>query len=278
MSIEKLSLVSIVGPVEQFDDAVSDIVTGSDIHLENALNVLEGNKALKPFEDENPYIGVLEKLRSIISTHNLVCGTSEKDKNSYSADDADALIQKIRSEKKALTEEIRTLEDKKAHNDEIIEQLKPLLEINVNLEDLLSFKFTALRFGKLPKASYAKLEEYLQELEAFFFKGSEDKDYVWGVYFTPRTLAEKVDRIFSSLYFERTIISNEASGTPKDAIFKLESENDELIAKITKAKKELEEIYESHKAEIFGMLSLLEEKETVYKYRKFGAFAKIRSI
>ena len=45
MSIEKLSLVSIVGPVEQFDDAVSDIVTGSDIHLENALNVLEGNKA-----------------------------------------------------------------------------------------------------------------------------------------------------------------------------------------------------------------------------------------
>ncbi len=274
MSIEKLSLVSIVGPVEQFDDAVSDIVTGSDIHLENALNVLEGNKALKPFEDENPYIGVLEKLRSIISTHHLVRGTSVKDENSYSADDADTLIQKIRSEKKTLTEEIRALEDKKAHNDEIIEQLKPLLEINVNLEDLLSFKFTALRFGKLPKASYAKLEEYLQELEAFFFKGSEDKDYVWGVYFTPRTLAEKVDRIFSSLYFERTIISNEASGTPKDAIFKLESENDELTAKITKAKKKLEEIYESHKAEIFGMLSLLEEKETVYKYRKFGAFAK----
>lgn len=100
MSIEKLSLVSIVGPVEQFDDAVSDIVTGSDIHLENALNVLEGNKALKPFEDENPYIGVLEKLRSIIGTHHLVRGTSVKDENSYSADDADTLIQKIRSEKR----------------------------------------------------------------------------------------------------------------------------------------------------------------------------------
>ena len=105
------------------------------------------------------------------------------------------------------------------------------------MEDLLGFKFTAIRFGKLPKASYAKLEEYLQELEAFFFKGSEDKDYVWGVYFTPRTLAEKVDRIFSSLYFERTIISDEVSGTPKDAIFKLENENDELIAKTDKAKK-----------------------------------------
>lgn len=274
MSIEKLSLISIVGPVEQYDDAISDIVIGSDIHLENALNVLEGNKALKPFEDENPYIGNLEKLRNIIATHNLCEDFSNENTLSYNIDSTEALIKKIKTEKRALSDEINELREKKAHNDEIIEQLKPLLEINVNLEDILSFKFTAIRFGKLPKASYAKLEEYLQELEAFFFKGSENKDYVWGVYFTPRTLAEKVDRIFSSLYFERTIISNEASGTPKDAIFKLEMENDVLMSKIENAEKSLNDIYEKNKADIFGIYKLLSEKETIYKYRKYGAFAK----
>ena len=127
MGIEKLSLVSIVGPVEQYDDAISDIVIGSDIHLENALNVLEGNKALKPFEDENPYIGHAEKLRNMISAHNLCEDTGAS--SVCSIDGAEALIAKIRSEKKALSDEIKELEAKKEHNDEIIEQLKPLLEI-----------------------------------------------------------------------------------------------------------------------------------------------------
>ena len=70
-----------------------------------------------------------------------------------------------------------------------------------------------MRFGRLPRESYERLEAYKHNPYVLFFQGASDKTHYWGGNSAPLEYADEVDRIFSSLYFERTRIS--ATGPPR---------------------------------------------------------------
>jgi len=101
----------------------------------------------------------------------------------------------------------------------------------------------------MSKKTYKQLQLYLDDLEAIVITVSQDEDNIWLIYFTPRKYSEKVDGIFSSLYFERIRISGELKGTPLEAlnqvktkIAQLRSEqkiNDEAIRNLIDTNKEM---------------------------------------
>ena len=57
----------------------------------------------------------------------------------------------------------------------------------------------------MPKKSMRRLAATSTISTRFFIQTSEDSDYIWGMYFMPALLEEKIDGVFASLYFERTV-------------------------------------------------------------------------
>jgi V/A-type H+-transporting ATPase subunit I len=93
----------------------------------------------------------------------------------------------------------------------------------------------------MPKESYKKLNEFLSEYyAAFFFKFEEKQDEVYGLYCAPESIREKIDNLFSTLYFERMHIANKASGLPSEVIQSLTRENAELKEKLAELKKDMD--------------------------------------
>ena len=89
-------------------------------------------------------------------------------------------------------------------NEKIIDQLQYIAGASFNLNDFFEMKNIKVRFGRLPRESYKRLNQFLGKSYAtIFFKFSETREYVYGVYCSPISIKEKVDTIFSSLYFER---------------------------------------------------------------------------
>ena len=65
MSVEKMKLISVVGPINEFDRVVSEHILNFDIHLENAITLLQKTKGIYPFSDEsewNNYIAQTEEI------------------------------------------------------------------------------------------------------------------------------------------------------------------------------------------------------------------------
>lgn len=54
---------------------------------------------------------------------------------------------------------------------------------------------------RMPKKSMQTLSGYLYDIDAFFIQTSEDSDYIWGMYFMPALLEEKIDGVFGVALF-----------------------------------------------------------------------------
>ena len=72
------------------------------------------------------------------------------------------------------------------------------------------------------------------------------RDSYWGVYFAPLEMASDIDRIFSSLYFERLRIPS-AVGTPEEIVGKLRTELNATNAALDQVKKEIADYWAKEK-------------------------------
>lgn len=84
-----------------------------------------------------------------------------------------------------------------------LDETKHFVGLDIEIEKLLELKYVNARFGRLPKDSYVKLENYKDDPYIDFSVCTEDKAYYWGVYLAPADKTEEIDRVFSSLFFER---------------------------------------------------------------------------
>lgn len=269
MSIEKLNLISIVGPLEKYDEAIDLLIKDRNIHLEYAVNVLEGNKNLRQFDETNPYAEQYAKIKELVEKNNLTkCDNSLK----FSIDDVNLLLEKINSEIQQISSRNEELKDERVKNEDIIAQLQPLCGIDANLDEIFDFKLIKYRFGKMPKSSYEKMETYVDDNEAFFAKSSEDKDYVYGVYFVPKNYAEKAERDFSAFFFEEILVSDKVKGKPLDAINDLKKENEEIEKTIKSGEEQLEKVFGKYEGQLVFYNNALSDIALKYEYKKYGTY------
>ncbi len=254
MSIVKMKFINIVGPKNQFDKFVMEHVMNNNIQLENALSILGNVKGLYPYMEENPYETLVKKVSDVfkkmqltsISHPGVVCDYGKEQAESYLETITDKISQII-NKKEEILESIE-------NSQQIIKSLLPMKDVDVQLQRLFNLEFIKFRFGKLPADSYKKLKMYLEDMEVFYISVSHERDYEWIVYFVPAYFEEKIDSIFSSLYFERTRISDKVSGLPEQALEFLEGE-------IKKYELELEEVEKE-----FNCFKAEEEEEFLRVY------------
>ena len=214
--IQKMKLVSVVGPVADFDRVICKYISDTDIHIENALSVLDNIYSLAPFGDDSKWAERLAAVEEIFKSANTSCDASAEPRT-FTPAEADEIIAAVKERLSENRERLSAVGSELEKNELILKQLEHMRALNVNLDELFKFKFIKFRFGRLPKEGYLKLKSYLENIDAFFVEGELEQDYVYGIYFMPAQSEEKIDAVFSSLYFERIKISDESHGTPEKA-------------------------------------------------------------
>lgn len=265
MGIKKMNLVTVVGSLGEYDDIVSTHIYGRDIYLENAMSVLDNAKELKSFDLENPYAEKYKLLTSLLEG----CEPIKQKKNA--ADDTcstDELIETLCAMKDELSQSQNALDDVSSSGREIIAQLEPIMSMDMDLKTICSFEFIKMQFGRMPKDSYKKLNLYLNDLEAVFVYGQEDRDYVWGMYFTLEPYLEKVERVFSSMYFEPVNVDGKWSGTPSEVKKQIEAEIKAKEEQRDRLKAQYDEYIKKMSQSIYSCYFELEMRYNVCEYKR----------
>lgn len=241
MAILKMKMVNVVGPVADFDRIATNFIADKDIHIENVFDVLENVKGLYQFPSENQYDDYKQKISKLIDLGGIdaekvivenqyddFCATCAINGIEGIVDKYESIYGRIES----LVNERETIQKRLDELTPIFEQLGPLLNFDVDLKRLYEFEFIKFRFGKMPLKSQQTLDVYLGDLEVFFIPTSSDMDYVWGVYFIPTSMVERVDGIFTSLLFQRIRITDDVHGTPKQSYDYLAEEQEQLVERL----------------------------------------------
>ena len=230
MAIMKMKFISIVGRIDYFEEFALKYIINSGIEPVDALIKLENVKGLSHYPAEEPYSDLIKKIASLAEFMGIKKIETEDielpvDLN-YDAKQLKDEISLIENEIRSFNEAKEKYEDDIKQYYHIQKNFELLKDLNIDLNSFFNFEFIKFRFGKMPKRSYRQLQLYVDELNAIVYPVSQDEDFVWLMYFTPRVYHEKVDSIFSSLYFERVRLPAEFTGTPKEVLNQIKEKLD----------------------------------------------------
>ncbi|MDD6736526.1 MAG: V-type ATPase 116kDa subunit family protein [Clostridiales bacterium] len=268
MAITKMVAVTVSGKLEEFDSVVERYICNQSIHLENAVTVLGDTKILSSFEENTEYDGIVKTAEEILKTAGMPLKIRDKD-ISISAEQMKEELSAISANVKEENSRRKELSDRKRENEDFIKRLSYIKELDFDISKLFQMEFIKARYGHLPKGGYKMLNTYLNDMQAVFVEmyRMENSD-VWGFYFAPKSMADTVDEVFDSLYFERVFLPGDISGTPKQIISELQRRNADIDRQI----KELTEKTDRMLSESSDMLA------NIYSVaRKRQQFSAVRS-
>lgn len=266
--IEKMKFVSITGPNDDIDRVINQYLSKYEIHLENAMLELESFKNLSPYVEANPYKEMLAKGKELISY------LDNKDieyLNNLNVEMADRIIRKTSKQLKKMKAKIVELEGKRKEAQEKYEKISPFIDLNYDITHILRLKHIKFRFGRIPKSYYQKLENYMvNNNSSIFEKCRIDEEYVWGIYFVPRSEADKIDATYTSMHFERTFIPDIQSGTPEAACEFLMARIDDYSIKIEGLNEQIKKKLASDKNAIFTAYKRIKTAYENFDVRKMA--------
>lgn len=208
MAVVKLKEVSIIGKLSELDKVATICGQSNVFHSDNAMNFYADTPDFTAYNEDNPYC------RAIATTQRCYCQGKQnfdsfrqpkRQRNIHM--DNDAMIsyaKEIAAQINEWEKEKKEAEDKIKEYTSVIDDMGHFVGLNLNLDEVNSCEFVQVRFGALPKENVEKLAVYKDNPDVIFTPCTTDDKYQWGVYFTPITAASSVDRIFSSLKFERS--------------------------------------------------------------------------
>ncbi len=272
MAVKPVKVISIIGMMSELDKVVKLCGDSRMFHPDDAMSFYSNKQGFSPLSEKNPYSVSIQNLKSASElagfelTYKKPKGFNKSDDEllKYSGDFCDK-IDKLSNGKlqyKSRLEEINRT----------IAQVKHFTGSNLDFTEIHKCRFINPTFGRLPKESYEKLNNYSENPYVLFFPCSNDDTHYWGAYFSPPDKKSETDRIFSSLYFESLEIPPIA-GRPEDIIKALEDEKEEIAVKIKKSGEELKKFLDKeldtcnmYYSKLMELDSYHEIKRYVYKY------------
>lgn len=268
MAIEKMSLLNIVGNIDELDKTLLICLNSGYFHPEMSVHTSESSKGLKMFDEVNSYAAPLNTLSNLATKLKVQLKKTEFDYNQLDLQKIQSFIDELNDAVADLDNKKHVLKENISQHEQTLIQIKHLAGLNVSFDDIFSCKYVKVRFGKLPYDSYEKLNYYINK-SFFFFPFDHDSDYYYGVYFAPESAVAVVDEIFTSLYFERMRVPDYAHGTPEVAannINKLLQSEKQELDQVYKLLDQIKEKYLDRINETFCLLKYANEIQTLKKY------------
>ena len=233
MSVEKLVLATLSGPIGMFDHAIQAFVINRDFHPEDAVTHMKGLKALLPFTKPNPYVETLQMALSLGRRLKIDLDYKPFDIESLTLETANDYFSTLRAHIDRLEEEQEQVGLAILDNRQVVETLRHMHNVDEDLSGFLTMRAVKFRYGRLPRLVYEEARPRIEaHQDAFFIRTSVEEDSVYCMYFALPSAREQVDAYFSALQFERIWISEKVRGTPEEAIDRITEESGKLSARL----------------------------------------------
>lgn len=275
MSVEKMHFVNIAGRIQMMDRFILKAIIAFDIQFENAMDILDSVKGLYPFTDSNPYEQLNKKVTELLKVLDYELHyDSSKSQEALRLDILESEIDGYERQLETIRHISKSLKSDLEHKKEIRKQILPIQNLEIEVDQLFHFRFMKFRFGKLPKDSYEKLNNYIESLDTIAFKVSEEAETVYLIYFTPRSQQKNIDSLFASLFFERIRISDDVKGKPKEALLKLNEEIEELEARIAMLDKDAKDFVMRNLLRLQQLYNFTIQLNEVFDVRRYAVRSK----
>ena len=276
MAVSPIKSIGIIGLRSELEKVINICGSSGEFHPDDPLNFYSDTRGFMPVTDKNPYT---EPLAEFTETLNIAGIEPEYVDIHDVIDSNEQVIDRV----EALNSELERLIAQKAELNQRIDQCKRSIEetshfvgMEMDFDKIFSCEFIKANFGRLPRDSYRKLENYKDDPYISFFVCTEDETHYWGVYVTPINKSEDIDRIFSGLYFEHCDIDG-FHGTPEQSVKILESHLEALQKDFDVAQSKLDSYYKYNKTDInryYTKISELElfsgiKKNAMYYHKSF---------
>lgn len=273
LAVIKIKVLNVIGRIDELDKVTTALGSTRVFHPDNALSFYSDTTGFSPLNEANPYS---KALTTLTDTLKLIGRENELSKIRYPksavlpvkdwsgyADGFAATVNDFLKQKKDFEKQIRQADTE-------IKKIRHFDGLDLDFTELSECKFIQFRFGSLPQESYDKLSEHSDNPYAAFFPSKMEQSLCWGMYCAPVDQIEEVDRIFSSLYFERVSFA-ESSGTLESVIKELTQLKEQEQEKMKGIDSSIQNCWAKEKKTFLGVYTWLTEKYTFYNIRRYAA-------
>ena len=268
-----MKFVSIVGKLDHFDKFVSNYIIDSNLHPENAQNIITLVRGIMPFPNaESKDDSLLRSCSALLDFIRLDHSPEKLEpfayRNFIPLDTIERRLAEIDGAIKTNREDYAIASGRLRDCRSMKESLENIINVNVNVEQFFNLEFVKFRFGRIPKETLKPLELLADEHDMIVIPLSSDEIYCWLIYFTPAIISEKVDGIVSSMQFERTRLSSELSGTPHDALKTINETISSLETRLAELQTEAAAFKDKNADELLHMYHSLVRINRNYEVRR----------
>ena len=274
MSVRSVKAISIIGMMSELDKVVDFCGESEVFQPDDAMSFYSDTKNFLPLSTKNPYSAPMQQLKNSADLAGFKLEYTESDHKNISTDETIEYIAYFVSETESMVNKKLKLEQDIDSCKRTLEQVEHFAGCDIDFSQINDCRFITPNFGRIPKESYEKLSQFSDNQFALFFPFTNDETHYWGAYFTIPEQKDDIDRIFSSLYFERLEIPP-ISGTPDDYMKELQKELEGHQKELEDINKEIDSFWKKEKDKCLMHYSKLEEmdafneiKRHVYKYHK----------
>ncbi len=219
MPTEKMTMVTLSGPLESIDMALQTLVMDREFHMENTVDAISPVLSISRFSSANPYspsldtaVSLMQKL-DVQPEYRIWPSQMEAEEVSQWLNE---LSEKLSAAEKARDDSLKTALD----DENILSQLSYFEGVDEELNDLLHMKYVKFRVGRIPEDKYELcLQEMKENKEVYYVSTGSYDEWVYGLYFVLPRVADKVDGQFTAMGFERVRVARELDKdtTPQEA-------------------------------------------------------------
>lgn len=273
MAVLKIKVVSMIGRMTELDAVTAVCGKSGCFHPDNSLSFYSDTAKFSPITEENPYLEPLQRLCGAINGSRrqleLLPNDALNDLH-YERDELEEYVSSLSEQFLQLQEERNDAQSKIQSCTRGIEEASHFTGLDLDLDSIRECRYIKVRFGRLPKDSYEKLNHYHQNPYVIFFPCTSDDIQYWGVYFSPIEVVSEVDRIFSSLYFERVRLA-ELHSTPEHVVEALREERDREIERIKSVDAKIDALWKQESKEARRVYSYLNQQSVFFSIRHYAA-------
>lgn len=267
MAIAKIKCLRVIGMKDRLLEAADALVRLQCFEPDDPLSFHSDVKMFMPVTEADPYSDVIDAFNAAIAASGIECRTVDISKRKFTDETAAEVAAAVEKINGFADRRIR-LEDEIAQCERGMEQIRHFLDLDLEIGKINECRYIKANFGKLPKDSYEKMQEYNDNPFIVFFPCSSDDDYYWGLYISPIANSDDVDRVFSGLYFE-SCGALELDGTPSEYYEAQKKRLPELRQQLENLKAEFEDFKKSNADDLDFYYSFFTEQQ-----RKYDVMAK----
>lgn len=268
MAVSSVKVASIIGVLPALDEVIKVCGKSGIFHPDDALSFYSKNNNFVPLSEGNPYSEPLRKLKDMVKRAGMKLQLVDIADFEVSLKEINDYVNYINYKMGLLLEKKQDILNRITKHQKAQENIGHFIGLDLNLAEIFACKYIKVRFGKLPKESFEKLNASGEDPYMLFFPCTVDEKACWGVYFAPLENIAEVDRKFAGLYFERLWL-NQINGTPETELEIIKGLIADTNAELESINRKIESFWKTQKDQCLRFYTKLEEMNTYFTIKNY---------